>query len=363
MKKQFLGIIPKIQNSFFVVLLLTACWSQAAAQGGGNPSNQPSGSRPGVAISHTIRGKVFLPSGATPDQRMRVVLEVTTGSVAGEIFTDSVGNFEFRGLPNSVYRVTVPSDNRSFETGTETVEVYGNFSRTVMVQIYLREKDSGSRVVMKDKLISAADMQDVPKAAKKAYDKGLKLAQQQKHEEALKLFEESLKEFPSYLLALNKLGEQHLALKHPAEAQAAFQKALEINPKFVLPHINMGILFTAQKQLDEAIREFEACNQIDDSYPMSHLNLGLALMSLQQPDFDRAEKELTRCLQLGGRNFVDVHKYLFNLHVRQNAMDKAAQQLEAYLSEVPEAPDAEDVRQQLQRVKKYIAQQASAVKK
>ena len=200
-------------------------------------------------------------------------------------------------------------------------------------------------------------------AAKKAYDKGVKLAQQQKHEEALKLFEESLKELPSYLLALNKLGEQHLALKHPAEAQAAFQKALEINPKFVLPHINMGILFTAQKQFDEAIREFEACNQIDDSYPMSHLNLGLALMSLPQPDFDRAEKELTRCLQLGGRNFVDVHKYLFNLHVRQNAMDKAAQQLEAYLSEAPEAPDAEDVRQQLQRVKKYIAQQASAVKK
>ncbi len=354
------GFVFKFVSAAVVALIYTALAS--AQTTGGSSNNPPPTGRSGGSVSHTIRGKIFLPSGNLPEQRMRVVLELNTGGIAGETFSDSVGNFEFRSLPSNSYKVVVPSDNRSYETTQETVELHGNFSRTFMVQVYLKDKGGEFTVRTKDKILSAADFQDVPKAAKKSYEKGLKLMQEKKADQAVAQFEEAVKIFPEYLHAINKLGEQYVQMKKMPEAQTAFERAIAINTKFALPHINLGLLLNDQKRFDEAIAEFETGNRLDDSYPMAHLNLGLALMSKNPPDFDRADKEITRALEMGGKNMVYARKFLFNLNVRRRDMDKAAAQLEAYLKEAPDAQDAEDVRQMLTKVKKAIAQQKEAAK-
>lgn len=332
-----------------------------ASQQPTNPNN-PSSSGRSSAISHSIRGKIFMPSGNLPEQRMRVVLEINTGGIASETFSDSVGNFEFRGLSNNTYRVIVPTDNHTYETAQESMEVFGNFTRTFTVQIYLKDKNSGPTFTMKDKILSAADIQEVPKAAKKAYDQGVKLARDSKPEKASEKLQEALQIFPDYLHALNKLGEQMAMLNKPDLAQASFERAIAINSRFALPHINLGMLMISQKRYDEAISALETGNRNDDSYPMGHLNLGMALMSRNQPDLDRAEKEMTRAVELGKKDFVYVRKLIFNLNIRQQKYDKAAAQLQAYLKEVPDAPDSQDVRIMLDKVKKAMAQQAAAQK-
>jgi tetratricopeptide (TPR) repeat protein len=341
------------------VLIALGAVAHAQTQPGSNP-NTPS--RPSPSSSHTIRGKIFLPSGGLPDQRIRVVLELNTGGIAGEAFSDSIGNFEFRSLPSNSYRVTVPSDNQTFETTQETVEVYGNFSRTFVVQVYLREKGSDQSLKTKEKLLSVADIQEVPKAAKKAYEKGVKQARDLRHEEAIKQFEEALKAFPDYLLAINKLGEQYRALKRNDEAQTAFERAIAINGKYALPRINLGILYVEQKRFAEAITHLEEAIRRDESYPMAHLYLGLALMETQPPELDRAERELQRALESGGRDFSHVRLHLFNLNFRRRTWDKAAQQLESFLKESPDAPNAPAVRETLGKLRKMIAQQTSPAK-
>jgi Tfp pilus assembly protein PilF len=353
-------------SAFCLILSLAVsvlCFVTSSAQnppgGGGNP-NAPG--RGGGAVSHTIRGKIFLPSGNLPEQRIRVVLELNTGGIANETFSDSVGNFEFRSLPSNSYRVTVPTDNRTYETTQEVVELYGNFPRTFMVQIYLKDKGSDPIFKTKEKILSVADMQEVPKNAKKAYEKGLKLAQENKREEAIARFDEAIKTYPEYLNALNKMGEQYMATNKWTEAQASFERAIAVNPKFALPHINLGIVHVSQQRFAEAISEFESGNRFDDTYPMSHLYLGVALMSTAPPDFDRSEKELTRALALGGRNFAHVHKHLFNLNIKRRDLNKAAENLEAYLKAQPDAQDAEQVRQMLSKVKNAIAQQKEPTK-
>ncbi len=350
-------------SDLFSTMLMVSVWSFAgvsiasAQTPGGNPGSTPSpGSRAGGPVAHTIRGKIFLPSGNLPDQRIRVVLELVTGGIVNEAFSDSVGNFEFRSLPSSSYKVTVPTDYRTYETTQESIDLYGNFSRTFVVQIYLKDKNSDDPFKPKNKLISVADLQEIPKPARKAYEKGLKRSQESKHEEAATLFQEALNIHPDYLYAINKLGEQYLAMNKLDDAKATFERAISVSSKFALPHINLGILFNRQQRFSEAIPEFEMGNRLDDSYPMSHLSLGLALMSQNPADLDRAEKELTRAVEMGGRNFVHARKYLFNLNIRRQNMDKAAAQLEAYLKEAPDAPDANDVRQLLSKVKKAIAQ-------
>lgn len=348
----------RLQVVFVLVLFLSLTLNVAAQQTNPNP-NAPSR---GVTTTHSIRGKIFLPSGGLPEQRMRVVLEVSSGGIAGEAFSDTVGNFEFRGVTSGTYRILVPSDARNYETAQESVEAYGNFSRTFTVQIYLKDKNSDSAIKPGGKILSAADIQEVPKDAKKIYEQGVKLARNSKASEAEVKFREALKIFPDYLHALNKLGEQMTILSKPAEAQAAFERAIAINSKFALPHINLGMLMVSQKRFDEAVASLEVGNGNDDSYPMGHLNLGLALMMKPQPELDRAEREFLRTLEMGKKDFVHVRKYLFNLNVRRQEMGKAAEQLEAYLREVPDAPDATDVRLMLDKVKKSIAQQKAQKK-
>jgi tetratricopeptide (TPR) repeat protein len=344
------------------LFVFLAAGGLAAAQGtGGTSGNPASGSRT-TAATHSIRGKIFLPSGNVPDQRIRVVLELSTGGVAAETFSDSVGNFEFRSVTSNTYRVTVHSDGRTFETAQETVEVYGNFSRTFNLQVYLREKNTDLGNRPKEKVLSVADTQEVPKNAKKAYEKGVKLAREAKPQEAIVAFQEALKTFPDYLHALNKLGEQYLQVNQPAEAQALFEKAIAANNKFALPHINIGILLVNQQRYPEAVEALETGNRLDDSYPMAHLNLGVALMNREPADYERAERELLRALEMGGKNMAQGRLLLFNLYTRQKNHQKAAQQLEGFLKEAPNAPQAEAVRQRLEALKKMLAQQAGTSK-
>ncbi|MCW5970930.1 MAG: tetratricopeptide repeat protein [Blastocatellales bacterium] len=345
---------PTLCSAF---LLLLFCFAPALAQtpqtGAGNPN---SGRSPAANTSHTVRGKVYLPSGGVPDQRIRVVLELSTGGVAGETFTDSIGNFEFRSLPGNTYRVVVPSDQQSYETTTETIEVFGSLSRTFMVNVFLRDKDAVLESRPTNHILTVADLQEVPKDAKKAYEQGLKRARESKHADAVKHFQKAVGHFPDYLHALNKLGEQYLMLNQTEDARAIFERALGISEKYPLPHINLGIILVQQKQFDEAISHFESANRIDETYPMCHLNLGLALMEKQPADLDRAEKELVRAVALGGREFSYVRLYLFNLNWRRQSLDKAAEQLEAYLKESPGAQNAPQVREKLDALKKKIAE-------
>jgi Tfp pilus assembly protein PilF len=353
MKDHHAGLYGVFLRVIFLFAALSVCAVTAIAQGlpGGGASNNPNSPGRGAGVSHSIRGKIFLPSGNLPDQRVRVVLELNTGGIVNEAFSDSVGNFEFRSLPNGTYKIVVPSDGRVYETTQEVVELYGNFTRTFTAQIYLKGKGEGLTFKPKEKILSAADIQEVPKDAKKSYDRGLKLSRENKPEEAARMFEAAIKIFPEYLHAINKLGEQLRALNKPVEAQAAFEKAIAINSKFALPHINLGMMLVEQKRFDEAIAALEDGNKMDGSYPMGHFSLGIALMSKQPPDFDRAERELTRVLELGKRDFPHVRLQLFNLYLRRDRLDKAAEQLELYLKEAPDAPNADAVRQKLSQVK------------
>src|SRR5262245_18826067 len=121
-----------------LLIALSACAAQSLAQGG---ATSPSSS--GRGVSHTIREKIVMPSGSPRDQRLRIVLELNTGGIVNEVFSDSVGNFEFRALPNGSYKIVAPSDGHIYETAQESVELYGTLARTFTVQIYLREKGEG----------------------------------------------------------------------------------------------------------------------------------------------------------------------------------------------------------------------------
>ncbi len=306
--------------------------------------------------NHVIRGKIFLPSGRLPEHRMRVVLELVTGGIFSETFSDSVGNFEFRSLPNNHYRIIIPGDGQTYEKAEENMEVAGVSSQTFSTQLYLRIKDSDNRMVSSNKMVSAGEFaQDVPKAAKKCYEQGVKKLKDGKGDEALTHFQEALKIFPDYVPALNKVGEYQVEKQQHSEAEATFKRAAAISPTYPHTFINLGMLMVQMKRYPEAIEFLEAANKLDESFPMAHLNLGVALLEKspqQGTDLERAERAFTTALALGGSQLVYIHKFLFNIYVRRQDYNRAVSELETYLKDAPNAPDSTQVQAMIAKVKK-----------
>ena len=329
------------------------------AQGGGGQQPRTGG----TGAAHSIRGKIYLPSGQSPELRLRVVLEVSTGGIFGETFSDSVGNFEFRAIASGNYFLKVQADTKLYEPYTESLEISGSFSRVITPQVYLRARAADPRDRLNNGILSVADTQEVPKAAKQHYEKALKLAQANQPPAAIEKLQEAIKIFPDYLYALNKLGEQYLQSGQREQAQAHFERAIATNARFALPHIGLGTMFNEQQKFAEAAVHLEAAIKLDDSYPTAQIQLGLALMEKMEnapPDYARAEKALLRGLALGGKDVAYVYMHLFNLHIRQKHYAQAAEQLAAFLRDKPDAPEAPQVRQRLESLKKIIAQSANA---
>ncbi len=318
--------------------------------------NDPGSGAGGTRGNHVIRGKIFLPSGRLPEHRMRIVLEVASGGIFSETFSDSVGGFEFRSLPNNNYRLIVPSDGQSYDKAEENMEVSGSISRTYTAQLFLREKDSDNRRVSNNKMISAGEFaQDVPKAAKKSYEQGVKKLKDGKGDEAITLFQDALKVFPDYVQALNKVGEHQVGKQKLAEAEVTFKRAAESSPKYPHTYINLGMLMVQLKRYPEAVEFLEAAIKLDESFPMAHLNLGVALLEKtpqQDADLERAERAFSKALALGGMQLAYVHKFLFNLYLRRHDYNRAVAALEAYLKDVPNAPDKPQVQEMIAKVKK-----------
>ncbi|HEX4948437.1 MAG TPA: tetratricopeptide repeat protein [Blastocatellia bacterium] len=342
-------------NLFVAITLVVCCLATYAQVSNRNDTNINTSNRG----NHNIRGKIFLPSGRLPEQRMRVILEVASGGIYAETFSDSVGGFEFRSLPNNNYRVVVPSDGGTFEPAQENMEVSGVMARTFTLQVFLREKER-NQPTSSNTMVSVAEFtQDVPKAARKSYEQGLKKLKENKAGDAIKHFQDALKEYPDYVLALNKVGEHLVYQKQNAEAEKMFQHAIEVSPKYPLSHINMGMMYVNLQRYSDAISHLETALSLDESFPMAHVNLGVALLERapkQAQDLERAERAFGRALALGGTPLIYVHKLLFNLHVRRQDYGKAIAALEVYLKEAPNAPDAPQVQEMLQRVKKAAAQ-------
>lgn len=308
---------------------------------------------PGSAAVHSIRGRVFLPSGAPVESPLRVTLRTATQSVVAETFTDSVGNFEFRLVPNGNYEIVVWETNR-FETTVERIEVFSRSSRVFSQNLFLREKETDSTARPKAGVVSARSPEAaIPKAARKEYERGSKEARRGQAEKAIAHFQRALEQHPDYLQALNDLGVQYMKLNRWSEALAAFERAREIDPRAPHPHVNIGFVRLQERAFAEARDSFQRAVELDPGNWSYRMLLGLAFF--QMNDLERAQAEWEKALSLGEPPAVSlVRLHLANLYIRQKDLIRAIEQSERYLKEVPDAPNARDVRERIHKMRQAL---------
>jgi Tfp pilus assembly protein PilF len=313
-----------------------------------------------------VRGQILVPS-TRASERIQVILQRSDGPVVSRIFSDSLGNFEFRGLPAGSYDILVSVEG--YEDVRQTVAVGGGGPfGTVTVNIPLAEKG-----MLVSKLpgpltedSSTVDIAELgrrhPRRAVQDYEKAIEENRKGNAAKAVELLNSVVKLAPDFYAAHNSLGTIYQKMNLYVEAANHYRRARELNPRSAEPLVNMGGLFVQQaearakegedvvgKILDDALDILEEALKIKRS-AMAYYLLGTAYY--KSTFYEEAEANLKLALEFEPQ-MPPARLMLANLYMKQQKWENALTHLDAYLNENPKALD----RPQIQQTRAKVAQQ------
>ena len=300
----------------------------------------------GLGGSNTISGSILISTGERALRRIVVRLKsMTRGDRLST--SDEYGNFVFRGIPSGDYTIVIDKE-KDFEEYVQPVTVIqprGMPPQTYNLSVRLVPKPgiSGPPGVVN------ADLAKVPRRALDKYNRAQQLASLNDHDGAIRELKEAIAEYPEFLIAYNEMGIQYMKLNDFQKADEALQAALKIDPKAFRPLQNRGIvLFTLMRYKDAETVLREVVKMKNDS-AVGHYFLGQTVAYLG--NFDESEKELLKSLQLGGNEVKEAHRLLAIIYSSRNDKPSAIRELELYLQAFPTAPDAEQLRGVIKKLK------------
>ena len=245
-----------------------------------------------------VFGRVNLPNGK-PASGAKVSLEMPSGLNKFTLCDDG-GNFEFRGIAGGRYHLTAVNPNdpeqRSEPADSDSNRAYSN---RVQVNIYLRTPLHPGAPKTNPGTISVDEAaQNIPKAARKAYEQGLKQQKENQSDKAFASFNQSIEIFPAYFQALTERANLLMQQNKLAEAEADFAKALAINDRYSGAFRGLGYCQIQQKKFVEGLSNLEKSYALEPEVPLTLLLLGYANLSLDR--YEEAKQSLQQAIKIGG---------------------------------------------------------------
>ncbi len=195
-----------------------------------------------------------------------------------------------------------------------------------------------------------------PKKARKAYEKGLRLASKGKLEDAETHMQEAVTAYPKYAEAWYQLGRLQQARQDVGAAKKSYTAALQSDSKYVSPHDQLAVLAAQEGKWQEAAdqsRQVVSLNPVE--FPEAWYLNALANYNLKHADI--AKKSAEETLRVDGRHkFPQVETLLAQIYAEQGDYPAAAAHLQEYLKLRPDAKNAALLKQELSKLQDAIAQ-------
>jgi len=319
-----------------------------------------------------VSGKVIFQGGGPTG---RVAIErICNGNVRREGFTNSKGNFQFELGRNSTDRDASQADSdrmvssryaRTPPSGGSDIRydecdlrasVPGFTSTTVPMRVYAGSTQIEVGTIVLKKMgaadgptVSVNDMA-VQKEAHEAFEKGRKAGTEKKYDEAVAELNKAVGIFPQYAAAWSLLGEIHRLQNQFEPARAEYAKALAADPKFVSPYFGLAAMAVVENKWTDAAQLTDQLIQLNSTaYPLAYffnaaanLNLGkLDAAELSARKFQQVDRAHTR---------PDIALLLANILTGKHQNAEAAQLYRDYLALKPDAPNAEALKKEAQRL-------------
>jgi tetratricopeptide (TPR) repeat protein len=300
---------------------------------------------------NTLQGRVAFPNGSQPANSVKVTLTFN-GMRVYETFTDLSGRFFFTSLRPGTYNLIAEGDGQTFETTTVSADLTAlgraplNFTQNIQLRLIRGKNVPPPEVVSAD----AADPATSVKA-RDLYKKGLKNADENKPDAAIKHFQQAIEDSPGFYLAHLSMGDQYLKLRRFDDAAGAYQKARELKPDRAEPLNGIGAVFVQQRKYEEALPLLRRVVEMGKQTAATHLYLGLGETMTGQ--FDAAESNLNRAFEMNKAPLTRI--YLANLYELKGEPARAIEQLQAFLKENPEAPQSPQIRGAIDKLRKKVS--------
>lgn len=189
-----------------------------------------------------------------------------------------------------------------------------------------------------------------PKNAQKAFRKGLQLAEKGKMDEAQQKLNEATQIYPKYAVAWYALGQAQLKRGQIGEARKSYQSAIDADSKYVNPYDQLARMAAQAGNWQEAAdfsKKAIGLNSVE--FPSSLWYNALA--SYQLKNAKDAERSVRDLLKLDTRhNYPQAENLMGQLLLDQGDYPEAATHLKSYLTLVPNAQNADAVRQMLNKL-------------
>lgn len=229
------------------------------------------------------------------------------------------------------------------------IEIYPNYFRAL--------NDLGVILMKQGRLDDAAKMfERAIKTAPRVYYPRLNFAiintRRGRHKEALSMLEQLHKEAPDLSEVRIALGDSLAANNKLNEAEHHLRAAVS-DPKLSRTatadvHYKLGLLLNRKQQFEQAINELRQAVEVLSNSARIHLQLGGAL--LQVGKVDEAERELTTAYKIGGSQMGGAQLMLGHIYFQARKYESARYAFERYLSDVPHAPNADEVRGVIEKI-------------
>jgi Tfp pilus assembly protein PilF len=300
--------------------------------------------------NNMIRGKVRGVDGMTINNAM-VELYQGNGGMVAQAVTRNEGDFTFGQIPAAEYQVHVAASG--FEPVTQSVKFMqtsrASFGEVVSVEITLKLKPSPTTPVA-----GVRFAQEVPKAARLAFDKAMERLRENKYEETLGLLREAVAIFNDYFDANFMLARELLRAGKDQEALEALERARHVNEREGAIYHLFGMVMLKQKKFVVAELAFREAIKYNPNHAVFHLYRGKALIELaiyskdekrHIEDLSNAEKALNQAWELSEKKLNEVYLQRARIHVRKNEKEAAIKEFENFLKAEPNAPNAAAIRQ------------------
>jgi tetratricopeptide (TPR) repeat protein len=303
---------------------------------------------PALAQSGQVKGKV-VDAKNQPVEGAVVTIESADGmNRKYTVKTNRRGDYIQIGLQTGEYKLTATKDGLS-QSFTRRL------SGVNMTEVNFNLVPGGAGGEMSDEDRKKAEAKIA--AVKTAFEEGVTLSNEGKHDEAIAKFNEVIVQVPKCVECYTNIGAVQTRKKDFEQAEAAYKKALEIKPDSAEAYNGLATVYNQQKKFDLAAEASAEAQKLTAGAPGGAPGAGAStvfnqgVIAWNASKIPEAKKAFEQAIQLDPK-LADAHYWLGMANINEGKLPDAAKNFEEYLNLAPTGQYAEQAKAILGQIKK-----------
>jgi tetratricopeptide (TPR) repeat protein len=278
--------------------------------------------------------------------QVKVELLTGLGNFVNQAFTDSSGTAQFRGVAAGSYQLRVSGQDAEETTGPGFMIQRGEFNSFQQVRVRRLESASAAEAPSGPPALVDVSELNVPKDARKSFDKGMEAFREGRLSQATQLLEKAIAGHPDYASAYNLLGMTHMREGRVDQGRTAFEKAIAINGNFALASRNLAKIYCNEQKMEECESLLQKSAASDPRSPETFTLLGYVQLAAKK--YEQASNNARRVHELPHKEFAFAHLVAARALRARSQNAEAAHEYRLFLKEA--APNSGSVPQAQQEL-------------